>query len=110
MPLQAPPCKRLPQDRGSLEERGGEEGLDGAVDRARGDNLSRRRRLLRQLSATSILFIQVRRSRNSQKFGLEFGSIAPRALFYVQWLITDTALESWPRGYARSSARSGKTR
>src|SRR5215208_91020 len=67
MPLQAPPCKRLPEDRGSLEEPGGEEGLDGAVDRACGDHLSRRRRLLRQLSATSI-----HRSAwkvNSAKFG-----------------------------------------
>src|SRR5215208_5783685 len=54
MPLQAPPSKRLPEDRGSLEERGGEEGLDGAVDRACRDHLSRRRRLLRRLSATSI--------------------------------------------------------
>ena len=41
-------------DRDGLQERGGEDGLDGAVDRARGDHLGRRRRLLRRLSATII--------------------------------------------------------
>src|SRR5215218_5075219 len=68
MPLQAPPCKRLPEDRGSLEERGSEEGLDGAVDRACGDHLSRRRRLLRRLSATSIH--PSAQKGNSANFGL----------------------------------------
>src|SRR5918994_1039442 len=52
---QAPPGKRLPEDRGTLKERGGEDALDGAVDRPRRDHLlSRRfRRLLWRLTETS---------------------------------------------------------
>src|SRR5215211_3752123 len=35
---QAPPCQHLPEDRGGLQERGGKDGFDGAVDRALGDH------------------------------------------------------------------------
>src|SRR5215217_299328 len=52
---QASPGQRLPEDRGQIEERGGQDGADGTVDRLGRDHRSRRRgQLLGRLSATSI--------------------------------------------------------
>ena len=52
---QASPGQRLPEDRGQIEERGGQDGANGTVDRLGRDHRSRRRgQLLGRLSATPI--------------------------------------------------------
>src|ERR671920_871478 len=59
---QAPPGKRLREGRCELQERGGEEGIDGAVDRHKRDYRSRRlERLLGGLSASVFTHLRGRR-------------------------------------------------
>src|SRR5215207_9290091 len=58
---QASPGQRLPEDRGQIEERGGQDGANGTVDRLGRDHRSRRRgKLLGRLSATPITGVRGR--------------------------------------------------